>query len=112
MNKKQGLIDDIGSNLCKEFELAIPLSQPNQLRQSKKKRSEKELALEFDAALKKFYKAAQDEIGRCRLGIIGRARIVFQLQQRLLKAGYAAPLVKQVLFALLAFVIVGNRQQL
>ena len=108
MNKKQGLVDEISLKLCKEFELAVPLHPDNVKR--KKKRSEQEIAAELEASLKKFYQTAQEERLRHGLGVIGRARVAFGLQQRLITAGYDAELVKQVMLALLASVFVGNRR--
>lgn len=58
--------------------------------------------------LERFYAEAREQRRELRLGIIGRARLAFALQQRLLAAKYPADLVKQVLFALLAAAFVGR----
>jgi hypothetical protein len=108
MKKKQGLVEDISTKLCNEFQLAVPLN-PDRLKRGKKL-SDQDVQANSEAALEKFYRAADEERLRHRLGVIGRARVAFGLQQRLLKAGYAAPLVKQVLLAMLVSVFVGNRR--
>lgn len=107
MEKTQGTIQDISEKLCEEFQRAVPL-HPAKAKRGKKP-SESEVRLSSEAALKKFYEVANIERQRHRLGIIGRARVAFALQQRLLQAGYPAPLVKQVLFAMLTAVFVGNK---
>lgn len=61
-------------------------------------------------ALVEFYKTARVERERNSLGIIGRARVAFGVQQQLLAAGYPPSLVKQVLFAMLTSAFVGGRQ--
>lgn len=106
MGKSQGRIREISNKLCEEFQRAVPL-HANKF----KKRttpSERDIESASEAALKRFYEVAREEKQRYMLGIIGRARVAFDLQQRLLQAGYPAPLVKQVLFALLASVFVGR----
>ncbi|MCK9389889.1 MAG: hypothetical protein M0Q22_16060 [Sulfuritalea sp.] len=60
--------------------------------------------------MRKFYEVAKSERLRNRLGVIGRARVAFGLQQRLLHTGYPAPVVKQVLFALLTSAFSGDKQ--
>lgn len=106
MSKSRGPIQEVGEKLCEEFQLAVPL-HPKKF-QRRKALSESEIKSASEAALHKFYEAAQHEKQRHKLGIIARARVAFDLQQRLLQAGYPAPLVKQVLFALLASVFVGR----
>lgn len=105
MGKTQSTIQEISEKLCEEFQRAVPLNPSNVKRG--KKLSETEIKSASEAALQRFYNAARDERQRNRLGIIGRARVAFALQQRLLQAGYPAPLVKQVLFAMLTSVFVG-----
>ena len=106
MAKNQGRVQDISEQLCQEFLRVVPL-QP--VRRGKPL-SGGEIKMASAAALKKFYVAAHSERLRHRLGVIGRARVAFGLQQRLLKAGYPSPLVKQVLFAMLTSAFVGDRQ--
>jgi hypothetical protein len=84
----------------------VPL--PEEFAKGRKKSSEKEVQQQIDAGLARFYEAARAERERSRLGLIGRARVSFALQQRLLGAGYPAPLVKQVLFAMLVSAFVGR----
>ncbi|KIF82276.1 hypothetical protein [Noviherbaspirillum autotrophicum] len=105
MGKTQGRVQAISEKLCEEFLRAVPL-HPAKLKRGKKL-SESEIQAFSEAALKDFYEVARSERQRHRLGVIGRARVAFGLQQRLLQAGYPAPLVKQVLFAMLATVFVG-----
>ena len=102
------LIQSIGAELCEEFRrLMLP---PEGVRgKSRRKPSEREIEAASAAALKKFYAAADAARRSHRLGMIGRARVAFDLQQRLLAAGYPAPLVKQVLFALLSSAFVGGK---
>ena len=107
MKKKPGLIDAISLKLCAQFQLAVPLG-PDPIKRGKKL-SERDIESNSEAALKKFYQAVHEEISHHRLGVIGRARVAFGLQQHLLNAGYAAPLVKRVLLAMLVSVFVGNR---
>jgi len=71
--------------------------------------SQQEIESMTQAALERFYDVARKARQEHKLGIINRARVVFGVQQRLLAAGYAPPLVKQVLFAMLVSVFVGKR---
>lgn len=106
MRKTQGIVLEISERLFTEFQHALPL-HPEKSRKGKKL-TEREIAANSEAALKNFLKAARAERTRHRLGIIGRARVAFSLQQRLLAAGYAPALVKQVLFSMLAAAFVGG----
>jgi len=99
------LTDDVSEKLLKEFQLVMPLA-PIKPKPGKK---ENELKNEYGAALERFYRVAEQERTKHKLGIIGRARVAFGLQQRLLQAGYAAPLVKQVLLAMLTTAFVGSK---
>jgi hypothetical protein len=107
MEKKQGLVAGVSDRLCKEFQLAVPL-QVESLKRGKIL-STKDVKANSEAALAKFYRFADQERSRHSLGVIGCARVAFGLQQRLLAAGYAAPLVKQVLLAMLVSGFVGKR---
>ena len=106
MGNAQGRIPDICDRLAEAFRSAVPL-RPEGIK-GRKKPSEKEIMLATESGLKKFYEAARAEREQHRLGVIGRARVAFALQQRLLAAGYPAPLVKQVLFAMLVSAFVGG----
>ena len=108
MGKKPGRIRDISSRLCEEFQRLVPL-RPDESRRGKPL-SGNEIKAASETALKKFYAAAQRERLNHGLGVIGRARLAFALQQGLLKAGYPSPLVKQVLFAMLASAFVGDKR--
>jgi len=59
-------------------------------------------------ALAEFYAVARIERQNNSLGIVGRARVAFSLQQRLVAEGYPPPLVKQVLFAMLISAFTGS----
>ena len=108
MQKTPGRIQLISENLCKEFQLAVPLHPDT--RKRGKKPSDADIKLASEAALKKFYQVAHEKRLRHSLGVIGRARVAFALQQRLLQLGYPAALVKQVLFAMLTSVFVGSKR--
>ncbi len=101
-------IQSISTKLSEEFQRAVPL-HPAPLKRGKKP-SECEIKSTSEDALRKFYGVAREERLRYRLGIIGRARVAFSLQQHLLNAGYPAPLVKQVLFAMLTSVFVSDKK--
>lgn len=107
MSKPQGTIQAICERLINVFSNAVPL-QP-EVPKGRKRPSEKEIALATESGLEKFYAAARAEREQHRLGVIGRARVAFALQQHLLEAGYPPPLVKQVLFAMLVSAFVGTR---
>ncbi|HJW54950.1 MAG TPA: hypothetical protein VJ577_06740 [Burkholderiaceae bacterium] len=108
MSKTPGRIDQICDKLSEEFQRAVPI-QPDRVKRGKRL-SESEIKSSSEAALKLFYDAAYQERRRHGLGLIGRARVAFGLQQRLLQAGYPPPLVKQVLFAMLTTVFVGGKR--
>jgi hypothetical protein len=55
-----------------------------------------------------FLDAAREARTRHRLGLIGRARVAYLLQKRLLAAGYPAGIVKQVIFAMIAASFTGR----
>ena len=103
------LIQSVGAELCAEFRRLMALPAEATRGKSRRKPSEQEIEAASAAALKKFYAAADAARRSHRLGLIGRARLAFDLQQRLLAAGYPAPLVKQVLFALLSSAFVGGK---
>ncbi|WP_136418115.1 hypothetical protein [Herbaspirillum sp. ST 5-3] len=108
MVKVPGRIDEICDKLSEEFRRSVPLQTDRGKRG--KRLSESEIKASSELALKKFYETAYQERQSHGLGVIGRARVAFGLQQRLLQAGYPPPLVKQVLFALLATVFVGGKR--
>lgn len=108
MAKAQGRIGDICDRLSDAFHIAVPLHLEDG--KGRTRPSENEIALATESGLKKFYQAAHAERQQHRLGIIGRARVAFHLQQRLLAAGYPSPVVKQVLFAMLVSAFVGDKQ--
>jgi hypothetical protein len=107
MKKTPGSVQAISERLCNEFQCLIPL-RPDKSRHNKTP-SNSEIKSASEAALNRFYEAAHQERHNHRLGIIGRARVAFDLQQRLLEVGYPPPLVKQVLIAMLLSVFIGDR---
>ena len=108
VSKVQGQIPDICDRLSAAFTRAVPLHP--QSAKGRKRVSEKEIASATESGLKHFYAMARIERERHRLGIIGKARVAFRLQQDLLAKGYAPALVKQVLFAMLVSAFVGEKQ--
>jgi hypothetical protein len=86
--------DHLFERFCRELPLQVPGARARSTTQ-------------VETALQRFYAEARAQREERRLGIIGRARVAFALQQRLLKAGYPAGLVRQVLFALLAVAFSG-----
>ncbi|HEY8606810.1 MAG TPA: hypothetical protein VIM12_06840 [Noviherbaspirillum sp.] len=106
MEKTGSVIEQIGDKLFEEFKRAVPLN-PQRLRG--KKVSEAEIRANTEVALRRFYDAARAERARHKLGLLARARVAFALQQRMLSHGYPAPLVKQVLFAMLTSVFIGRK---
>lgn len=108
MGKTQTRISDISERLCEEFKRVLPLQPPEA--KYKKSPSSRDIKSASEAALQKFYETARGERLRNQLGVIGRARVAFGLQQRLLTAGYPSDLVKQVLFALLLSAFIGGQR--
>ena len=107
MEKTLSGIHEISDKLSNEFQRVLPLDL-QQLR-STRKLSEIEIRSQTEESLKRFYDFARTEIQARGLGIFARARVAFNLQQRLLDAGYAPTLVKQVLFAMLTAVFVNSK---
>lgn len=107
MGKAQGLIEEISERLCEDFKRGAPL------RPGKPRPGESPSKGDFESvsakALENLYESARREKTKHKLGILGRARVAFALQQRLLEAGYPAALVKQVLFALLTAAFIGDK---
>lgn len=106
MGKKSGCISAATERLAETFERLVPL-RPERPRGAKPPSAD-ELARIGAKALAEFYDAARIERERNHLGILGRARVAFGLQQRLQAAGYPPQLVKQVLFSLLTAAFVGG----
>ncbi|HEX8987401.1 MAG TPA: hypothetical protein VF816_05530 [Rhodocyclaceae bacterium] len=106
--KERGGVPDICDRLGERFLRLVPLKAAEV--KGRKRPSAQEIRSISAGALDQFFAAAREERVRHRLGVIGRARVAFGLQQRLLKAGYPPPLVKQVLFALLAAAFTGDKR--
>ncbi len=107
MEKSPSRVQVASARLSDEFQRLVPL-RPDK-NQRGKRPSEKEIASSSETGLKKFYEIALAERQSHRLGVIGRARVAFNLQQRLLQAGYPSHLVKQVLFAMLTSSFIGGK---
>lgn len=95
-------VQDAGDHLFAVFQGALPISQG-------KAKTHQSTASGADRALARFYAEARAERDRRRFGIVGRARVAFYLQQRLLAAGYPPALVRQVLFSMLVSAFVGGQ---
>ncbi len=99
-----GIVEEAGERLFEEFGRVFPL----QGKSSKGGHGGKQANADVVAAgLAKFFSAANVERAKYRLGLVKRARVALYLQQRLLAAGYAPPLVRQVLFSMLVAAFVG-----
>ena len=108
MAKTQGQIPDSCDRLGEGFQRLVPL-HPESFK-GKKRPTEKEIKATSERALQQFLESAREERLQQGLGIVGRARVAFGLQQRLMKAGYPPSLVKQVLFAMLTSAFVGDKK--
>jgi hypothetical protein len=91
-------IDAVATRLAEKFKELIPLvfEQPKGGKGAVEK-----FAKAKASRLGEFYEAAALERKRAKLGLIGRARVAFGVQQRLLDSHYPPTLVKQVLLAML-----------
>lgn len=56
---------------------------------------------EWETSLHKFYKAAAELRARFRLGVWGRAVVIYKFQKILLAAGFPPDIVRKVVFSLL-----------
>lgn len=100
----QDIIDRLTQTFCRSVDLHPDAAK------GRRRPSAKEIEATSAEAVRRFLATAREERIRHRLGLIGRARVAFGVQQRLLVAGYPAPLVKQVLFALLVSAFTGDKQ--
>lgn len=108
MSKTQNSAQDIGERLSVEFQRLVPLAG---VKTKPGKKGREELEKTSEKAMAEFFSLAEAERQSHRLGVIARARVAWYLQQRLLQLGYASPLVKQVLFALLISAFVGGKSK-
>lgn len=102
-----GSIQDISDRLAETFRRSVELHGDSA--KGRRRPSAKEIEAASAEAMQRFLAAAREERARHRLGLIGRARVAFGVQQRLLAVGYPAPLVKQVLFAMLVSAFTGDK---
>ncbi len=94
-----GKIQESSERLFLVFQEGISLG--NEPGRPRKKPSPKDFEQTAAACLANLYAEAEKERQRNRLGLLGRARVAFHLQQRLVAAGYPLPLVRQILFSML-----------
>lgn len=62
---------------------------------------------EWAQALEQFNKQARGVREQYRLGLWGRAAVAYRLQPRLIAAGYASDVVRQILFSMVLHAFVG-----
>jgi hypothetical protein len=62
---------------------------------------------EWALALEKFNAQAREVRAQYRLGLLGRAVVAYRLQPRLMEAGYAPDVVRQILFSMVLHAFVG-----
>lgn len=97
-----GAIQEAGEHLFAQFQKVLPAPDAKA-----GKRAAKPKAIE--QGLAGFYAEARAERLRRGLGVVGRARVLLHLQQRLAGAGYPPALIRQVLFSLLMSAFVGGK---
>ncbi len=99
-------IPTLSQTLVDAFGRIVPLhGHPTH---GKKRPSKGEIAALSATHLQRFMDQARQVRTQHRLGLLARARVAFAVQQQLLALGYPAPLVKQVLFALLTAAFTGH----
>ncbi len=79
------------------------------LRSTPENRKKQLSEAEWTRSLKKFYEEASKIRQRYSLGFIARARTAYQLQQRLIAAGYPADAVRKVVFSLILNAFTGGK---
>ena len=99
-----GQVQEIADRLFFVFQSVSPCDRPG-LRREQSAQDRERLV---DAGLKRLYAEAAAEREKHRLGVLGRARVAFHLQQKMIAAGYPPLLVRQVLFAMLASAFTGR----
>lgn len=103
---RSSVVSDTTGHLVAAFKEIVPLQSDKLDR--RKSQTLDDFAKTSAKSLAEFYKVARAESEKNKLGVIGRARVAFGLQQHLLAAGYSPTLVKQVLFAMLATSFTGG----
>ena len=99
-------IPTLSQTLVDAFARIVPLhGHPTH---GKKRLTKAEIATLSEAHLQFFLEQARQIRTQHRLGLLTRARLALAVQQQLLTLGYPAPLVKQVLFALLTAAFTGR----
>lgn len=100
-------MDEFADQLFEAFCRTLPLNSAA-LREYKRKSADDQREI-VRKRLDAFLATAREERQRRRLGIIGRARVAYALQKRMLEAGYPHQLTKQILLALLMSAFVRAR---
>lgn len=99
-----GQAQEIGDRLFSLFQSAAPVGCAD----AKRDRSPREWERLVGLGLKRLYAEAAVEREKYHLGILGRARVAFHLQNKMMAAGYPPSLVRQVLFSLLVSAFAGR----
>jgi hypothetical protein len=96
------------SALSKVTEAAVALEEAflRSAPSNRKKRSSEE---EWTRSLHKFFVEAADIRRRFSLGLIGRARTAYLLQQKLIVAGFPADVVRKLVFSLILNSFTANK---
>lgn len=100
-------VEEFANFLFEAFCRTLPLNSAA-LREYKRKSADAQREM-VKKRLDAFFAMAHEERERRRLGIIGRARVAYALQKRMLEAGYPHQLTKQILLALLMAAFVRAR---
>lgn len=97
-------VHQIGDELFQLFQKMIP-SPDKQGGKRAARMSETQITQNLD----RFYKEAAMLREKHRLGLIARARAIRRFQQRMIESGYAADLVKRVIFAMILSSFTGRK---
>ncbi|MDP2794195.1 MAG: hypothetical protein Q8O25_08980 [Sulfurisoma sp.] len=100
-------MEEVADHLFEAFCKTLP---PNSaaMREYKRKSADDQREM-VRKRLDAFFATAREEQERRRLGVIGRARVAYALQKRMLEAGYPRHLTKQILLALVMSAFVRAR---
>lgn len=90
-------IDQLAESLFVKFQQDFPLADNKGAKKTIKNLPKKNI----EQRLEQFYKEARDARREQRLWVIGWARVVMKLQQRLLFAGYPSDIVSKLLLAMM-----------
>jgi len=93
-------VQELAAQLFRRFQTILPLIPQRKAQKIPPKKVQEQL--------ERFYAEARAQREEQRLGLIGKARVVFCLQQHMMDAGYPPELVRKVLFSLLLSSFVGR----